>query len=340
MRLRSLIIGMLTACTCSDRQIVEEQDGMLLIPSGSVELGPRNLPPVKGWSPPSDQAGTTPNEGRGGSNRAEGGPPMIKPGVGHVRPGSGVPSTPPNMPGNQTKHVGGKAELWTANPGNQVSAKTVGVSSFWIDKTEVTRNSYREFLIATGYKPPYVDEDWARDGWNWTDTDYPAGTGDHPVVMVSWYDAVEYCRWQEKRLPTEAEWQMAALGDAKDERIYPWGNEYIENAMNHGKIEAPNFDDSDGYLHTSPAGEFKSGNSPFGVEDIYGNAWEFTSDFRRSSWDFYSGGTQDVASTGPGLYVAVRGGSYFFDMRPNPGGERIEFLTEIRRKTSGFRCAR
>ena len=139
MRICPLIVLMANGCTCSPKQSVEEQDGMLLIPSGSVRLGPRNLPPVKGWSPPKDQEGVTPNAGQGSSNRADGGPPMVKPGVGHVRPGSGVPSTPPNMPGNKVKHIGGQVELWTANPGNQVKAKSVGVSSFWIDKTEVTR---------------------------------------------------------------------------------------------------------------------------------------------------------------------------------------------------------
>ena len=75
---------------------------------------------------------------------------------------------------------------------------------------------------------------------------------------------------------------------------------------------------------------------------MFGNAWEFTKDARRASWSFYTNvkSATDTYAAGPSLYVAVRGGSYFFDMRPNPGGERNEFLTEIRRKTSGFRCAR
>ena len=73
---------------------------------------------------------------------------------------------------------------------------------------------------------------------------------------------------------------------------------------------------------------------------MFGNVWEFTSDFRRSSWDFYDTTEIGPEAKGPGLYVAVRGGAYFFDLRPNPGGERNEFLSEIRRKTSGFRCAK
>ena len=64
-----------------------------------------------------------------------------------------------------------------------------------MDLTEVTRKDYKEFLEATGYRPPFIAEEWAEDGWNWNGTDYPEGTADHPVVMVSWYDAQEYCIW-------------------------------------------------------------------------------------------------------------------------------------------------
>jgi formylglycine-generating enzyme len=244
------------------------------------------------------------------------------------------------MPGSRHKNTGGTEMMWTANPGNQMKPKLVGVTAFWIDRTEVTRKSYKEFLDATGYREPYVDEEWAGDGWNWDGTDYPEGTGDHPVVILNWYDAQEYCTWKGKSLPSEAQWQLAALGDHGDERIFPWGSEYDHSALNHGKILAPNYDDSDGYLTTSPVGIFPKGDSPSGATDMFGNAWEFTSDYRRSSWQFYKDSASGKVSPGPGLYVAVRGGSYFFDLRPHPGGERNEFLPEVRRKTSGFRCAK
>jgi len=246
------------------------------------------------------------------------------------------------MPGNRSKSTGGIEQKWTANPGNQMHPKLVTVKAFWIDKNEVNRKAYKRFLEATGYRPPYIDEQWASKGWNWQGTSYPEDTGEHPVVMVNWYDAQEYCLWQGKRLPTETEWQLAALGDHSLGNQYPWGKEYQHDIHNHGKIEAPNFDDSDGYSTTSPVGSFPKGASPAGALDMFGNAWEYTSDFRRSSWKFYrnQGTASDVTAPGPGLYVAVRGGSYFFDLRPFPGGERNEFLTEVRRKTSGFRCAK
>ena len=363
--------------------------GMVQIPEGLVDLGPRHVEAVKGYTLPMNPMGMTPNNGEGNNQRAAGGPPLPsmgpngspngpagppnatnngptkgqpnggnnfpqhKPkfdlnqphsgGVGHVRPGSGVPSAPPNMPGSQAKFVG-EEQPWTANPSNQMKSKRVTVSTFWMDLTEVTRRDYKEFLDATGYRPPFIAEEWAEDGWNWTGTDYPKDTADHPVVMVSWYDAQEYCAWRGKRLPTEAEWQLGALGDVRLGNSFPWGKEYNHDALNHGQIESPNFDDSDGWLHTSPVGAFPSGQSVYGLEDAFGNAWEFTADARRATWKFYNNADGDTPTNtmapGPSLYVGVRGGAYFFDLRPNPGGERNEFLTEVRRKTAGFRCAK
>ena len=227
----------------------------------------------------------------------------------------------------------------------QLAPIPVWVEPFWMDITEVTRSAYREFLVATHYRPPHVNEPWADEGWNWNGVDFPTGTGDHPVVLTNWGDAREYCRWRGKRLPTEAEWQLAALGAGAEARRYPWGSAYSGDKLNHGRSGEPNFDDSDGFLLTAPVGSFPEGRSPYGLMDAFGNAWEFTSDLRVDSWDLIQreerdGVFHEVRSLGPGLYAAVRGGSYFFDLEPYPEGERNHFLVELRRKTSGFRCAR
>jgi formylglycine-generating enzyme required for sulfatase activity len=235
---------------------------------------------------------------------------------------------------------------WVSMGGHGLPPRTVVVDPFVIDRTEVTRAAYFRFLRDTGYRLPHVAEPWADDGWNWTVlTDTPEDP-DHPVVMVSFYDAREYCLWRSMRLPTEAEWQLAALGAAHEGRIFPWGSRYDGLLLNHGRMEEPNFDDSDGHVRTAPVGSFPAGRSPFGLEDAFGNAWEFTGDFRMDDWrwmqhDGYGqqSSIRNARMTGPGLRVAVRGGSFYFDFRPNPGGEWTAFSPEVRRKSSGFRCA-
>jgi formylglycine-generating enzyme required for sulfatase activity len=222
----------------------------------------------------------------------------------------------------------------------------VQVSGFFIDATEVTRAAYARFLGATGYRLPHVSEAWADDGWNWATTTPPAGTEKHPVVLVSWYDADAYCRWAKKRLPTESEWQLAALGPASAGRTYPWGSVYDGNRFNHGRMSAPNFDDSDGSERTAPVGSYAGGRAWSGIDDAFGNAWEFTADLRVESHRQLAhqgageGVLRDATAPGPGLRVAVRGGSFYFDLRPNPGGEWAAFVPEVRRKSAGFRCAR
>ena len=244
-------------------------------------------------------------------------------------PGQGLLPPPPGSPGGTPDQGPAKPadpKPWGFYGGGGLE-QTVAVATFWLDQTEVTRRAYAEFVTATGYPEPRVDEEWAEDGWNW-DGGPPAGTEEHPVVLVSWYDARAFCKWAGKRLPTEAEWQLAALGPGEG-RSYPWGDSYDGSKLNHGKMEEPNFDDSDGFERTSPVKSFPDND---GFYDLFGNAWEFTDSFR----------IDDTRNAGAamGHYVAVRGGAYYFDVGINPMGERHAFLAEIRRKTSGFRCAR
>lgn len=265
----------------------------------------------------------------------------------------GAPPPPGAFPPPRPAVANSAQDRWAFRGGKGLSPRRVWVSAFSIDRTEVTRAAYRAFLVATGYRPPFVDEAWAGEAgkwglFNWSGVDYPAGTGNHPVVLVNWEDATAYCAWVDRRLPTEAEWQMAAFGPADPDgrhRAFPWGDVYGADRLNHGARQDPFTDATDGYAETSPVGSFPSGQSPFGVEDMFGNAWEFTADWRVDDWALVAGGDHagvlsDPVADGPGLYVAVRGGSYFFDVAVNPAAERSEFLPELRRKTSGFRCAR
>jgi len=143
------------------------------------------------------------------------------------------------------------------------------------------------------------------------------GAGDrHPVVYVSYLDAVKFCQWlsarerRKYRLPTEAEWEYAAKGN--DQRKFPWGNY-------DGRGDLANFADrntvfawsdreiDDGYPESSPVGAFPLGASPFGIEDMAGNVWEWCLDY----YELYRPGpkTNPRGSTA-GSKRVHRGGSW------------------------------
>ncbi|MES2644142.1 MAG: SUMF1/EgtB/PvdO family nonheme iron enzyme [Myxococcota bacterium] len=352
----------LSACTGAPRvETVPSEHGpdMVRVPGAVVRLGRKFTPPVPGFgggmpggAPPSGVPGNgVPASGGAAPNGGTFGPPPNADGT--FGNGGGNPTgAPALLPAPTATH--GAPDLGLA-PGAVATAgrplpdpldpRSVDVSPFLIDRTEVTQAHYADFLAATGYRPPYVDEPWAAEGWSWDGATAPRATADHPVVLVNWFDARAYCDWADKRLPTEAEWQLAVLGPADSERGYPWGDAYDGARLNHGTIDPPNYDDSDGYARTSPVGSFPAGASRYGLLDGFGNAWEWTADVRVHSWDDVLGARVgdhivDPHTSEVGLYAAVRGGAYFFDLRPNPAGERSGFVMELRRKSSGFRCAR
>lgn len=220
--------------------------------------------------------------------------------------------------------------------------RRVHLDAYAIDRTEATRAGYADFLDATGYRLPSVDEPWAADGYSWSSPeDGRKVEPQHPVLLLSWYDAAEYCRWRGARLPTDAEWEVAALGG--DGRSWPWGERWDPMALNHGRAEAPFFDDRDGWYRTAPVGSFPSGRSPFGLDDAFGNAWEWTADAWGGGWEDFgaasAGAVTNPHTSGLALYRGARGGSDYFDFEANPDGERNGFLSELRRKTTGVRCA-
>ncbi|MCF6336652.1 MAG: formylglycine-generating enzyme family protein [Gammaproteobacteria bacterium] len=135
---------------------------------------------------------------------------------------------------------------------------TVFLPEYKIDKYPVTHAEFAQFVVATQHRPPL----------DWKDGLIPDGKVQYPVTMVTWYDAVSYCRFREKRLPTEAEWEKAARGT--DGRRWPWGNQMDANRLNT-------------YYHVGASNivtTYKTGVSPYGVYDMAGNVSEWTaSDF-------------------------------------------------------------
>lgn len=190
----------------------------------------------------------------------------------------------------------------------------VYLDAFWFDRTEVTNADFTAFLEETGYT-----------NVNWAFT--PGGNPDLPVVDVIWRDADAYCRWLDKRLPTEAEWEKAARGT--DGRIFPWGNEWDPRKANTSEA---------GYGQLQPVGSFPDGASPYGALDMAGNAVEWLNDY--FAFDYYPT-SPDHNPTGPTRVMdhVMRGGSFNSPWQHAQTFFRDSSHLVRQNHRAGFRCA-
>ncbi|XP_028839785.1 inactive C-alpha-formylglycine-generating enzyme 2 [Denticeps clupeoides] len=185
--------------------------------------------------------------------------------------------------------------------------RTVTVKPFKIDKYPVTNHDFREFVRAEKYRTEaetfgwsFVFQDFVSEElrskitqkiesapW-WLPVEkvfwrQPTGPGsgikerlDFPVVQVSWNDALAFCKWSNKRLPSEEEWELAARGGLEG-RTYPWGNKFLQNRTNLWQGPFPDGDRAeDGFHGVAPVTAFPPQNN-YGMFDMMGNAWEWTS---------------------------------------------------------------
>ena len=159
----------------------------------------------------------------------------------------------------------------------------VSLPAFCLGQNLVTNAEYQAFIKATGHRAPGITEaEYQRQGFLvhpyrdvvpflWQGQEFPQGRGNHPVVLVSYDDAIAFARWKSQqdsvtyRLPSALEWEKAARGT--DGRYFPWGNAWQDDATNWGQTQPQS---------TSVVGSFPIGRGPLGGEDLSGNVFEYT----------------------------------------------------------------
>ena len=188
----------------------------------------------------------------------------------------------------------------------------IALPAYWMDQYEVTNENYARFAEATGRRKPF----------HWIGGKIPPGQEKFPVYNVTWDDAVAYCTFLGKRLPTVAEWERAARGGV-EKTMFPWGNELEAQ----GRRQAGGGEQSEsrqepakraryGYPNGAvPVGSYAPNG--FGLYDVVGNVWEWVSDWYEQ---YYYSVSPEKNPQGPdtGLYRVIRGGGWSGSGRAAP----------------------
>lgn len=245
------------------------------------------------------------------------------------------------------------------SPDDQRPVHRVAVKAFWLDATHVTNREFASFVAETSYvttaekRGSSLMFDRTHGNWtavagvNWRHPTSPdsslAGRDNYPVIHVSWYDAVAYAAWADKRLPTEAEYEFAARGGLSD-APFAWGRELTHHRTlqaNYwqGKWPLVNLE-QDGYFEVSPCGSFPSNS--YGLSDMAGNVACWCLDWYAA--DAYGRKVVSV-NDGPadGTRRVLRGGSWHSTAEPGGGlhvGDRDSAPPDETSSRIGFRCAR
>lgn len=196
----------------------------------------------------------------------------------------------------------------------------VWLDGYWVYKYEVTVAQYRAFCTKTERKMPEQPK-WSKDNI--------------PVVNVSWDDATAYTEWAGARLPTEAEWEKAARGP--DGRIFPWGNTWDQAKCNNSGIKNTTGDSTQIYRATA-GGSYPGSVSPYGVQDMAGNVWEWCADHYAA--DYYAQ-SPEKNPTGPeiGEFRVLRGGSWgSSSVSIRCAGRNADSPDATYHDDGGFRC--
>lgn len=209
---------------------------------------------------------------------------------------------------------------------------TVYLDAFYIDTDEVTVGEYKQFVEATGHRP--LPESVSRT----------SPTDQHPIVEVSWHDAMAYAKWAGKRLPTEAEWEKAARGGLISQD-YPWGDTIDANKANYDK----NTKSGTHNVRTTPVGMYPANG--YGLYDMSGNVAEWCLDTYQRK--FYANGRKRNPIAGAENVQqaivdanfskakrVVRGGSWSFNAKSVRVANRLAEKPSLLSSDVGFRCVR
>jgi formylglycine-generating enzyme required for sulfatase activity len=283
-----------------------------------------------------------------------------------------------NLPQQQTIDLGGGVQLELVlipagtfimgdNTGqaDQKPAHKVKVSRpFYLGKHEVTVEQFRRFIVATGYATDAEKGNgfqgafgWDRETmefkmneqYSWQNTGFEQ-LENHPVVNISWNDAIEFCNWLSSkeaatfRLPTEAEWEYACR--AGTSTSYMHGDD-AEGVVKVGNVADADFESqfpelepaviaSDGYAYTSPVGSFSP--NAFGLYDMHGNVWEWCADWYDPEY-YATSASGDPEGPVTGDERIYRGGGWFNCARGFRSSSRSAGLPDNRHLTLGFRVA-
>lgn len=202
-------------------------------------------------------------------------------------------------------------------------AHEVTIKDFWIDRYEVSNAQYAKCV-----KDKYCTE--PKDFSSNTRSDYYKNEdyANYPVIHVNQYQAAAYCKWAEKRLPTEAEWEKAARGEQA--LLYPWGNELPDEIPSQINL----FENGD----TAPVDAFPEGVSPYGVYNMEGNVWEWTADQFDEFYYSVSPAADPLSVTGGNIYT-IRGFSWSYPFSLLEISIRNSTYVMTQTYDLGFRCA-
>lgn len=213
-------------------------------------------------------------------------------------------------------------------PANELPRHEVDLRAYRIGKYPVTHAEYAQFVKQAGHPAPQKA--------GWFGKSPPPDRGDHPVVGVTWYDALAYCRWLSEqtgrayRLPTEAGWEKAARG--ADGRLYPWGDEWDASRCNCASAQ------------TTPVSAYPAGQSPYGCYDMIGNVWEWTSTLWGNDWrvpefsyPYQADDGREDLEADTNVCRLFRGGSFEDDVAQLRCSARRWYAPEHASKVLGFR---